>query len=146
MTTRPPVPAAAAWLGGAGLLPFLSLAVASLVLAGEAARLAAKALLAYGAVILSFLGGIRWGLAIARPADARLAPRLGLSVIPSLLGWASLLLPQATGLALLAAGLAAQLWLDVHDSRAGEAPAWYPTLRIPLSLGAIAAMVAGALA
>ncbi len=51
-------------LGALGLIPFIVLSLAMLF--GAATLLSfptASALSAYGAVILSFLGGIRWGLA-----------------------------------------------------------------------------------
>ena len=64
-TQRAAVPAMAAWLGGLGALPFVGLAVAVVGLEGPARAVVVQALLGYGAVILSFLGGIHWGLAIA---------------------------------------------------------------------------------
>lgn len=138
MTALPSVPPAARWLGFAGLLPFAGAALAGLV---PGLRVpAAQILLAYGAVILSFLGGIRWGLAMGTP-DA--AYRLGISVVPSLLGWIALLLPTRAGLLLLAAGFAA---MTVADFRLPEAPAWYPRLRLPLSCGAIASLLLGLVA
>ena len=50
---------------------------------------------AYGAVILSFLGGIQWGLAIRNSdGNARtrqgLTPILTVSIVPSLIGWTGL--------------------------------------------------------
>jgi hypothetical protein len=58
------VPSAAAWLGGLGIIPFAGLSLATPfandVLKGQLSF----ALMAYGAIILSFLGGNHWGLAI----------------------------------------------------------------------------------
>jgi hypothetical protein len=122
------------------------LAIAVLVLQGTWRETASQALLAYGASILSFLGGIRWGLAVAQPGRARLWPELSLSVLPSLLAWAALLVPRSWGFWLLAITLAAQLLLDLRATRQGVAPSWFPKLRWPLTLGAATAMVAGALA
>ena len=135
-----PIPPAARLLGFAGLLPFLGAATALLLADGALRDVAAVALPAYGAVILSFLGGVRWGLAMAAAESARLPVRLAISVVPSLAGWVALLLPGAAGLALLAAGFAAMLALDLRDD---SAPGWYATLRLPLSIGAIAALLAG---
>ena len=137
MTPAARIPAAARWLGFAGLLPFAAAALAMAWPGAPLQELAPRALLGYGAVILSFLGGIRWGLAMGRP-DAALA--LGFSVLPALLGWVALLLPAAAGLGLLAAGFAAMLLADRHLA---AAPAWYPRLRLPLSLGAMAALLLG---
>lgn len=159
MDSTTAIPAAARWLGFAGLLPFAAAAVAALVPGMPLHGYALPALLAYGAAILSFLGGIRWGLAMtalppgttaalppgtvsASPPDV-MALRLGFSVLPSLVGWLALLLPPGQGLLLLALGFAAML---VADQRIGFAPAWYPRLRLPLSLGALVALLLGLLA
>ena len=107
------------------------------------------ALLAYGAIILSFLGGIQWGLAIARPGGASpdtLGGRLIVSITPSLAAWGALLVPERAGLILLALSIAAMLWVDLRATRLGQAPAWYPRLRIPLSCAVIATLVLGAVA
>lgn len=136
------IPPAARWLGFLGLLPFAAFGLAGLLPLAPFHAQAPSILLAYGAVILSFLGGVRWGLAIATPDAARLWAQLGFSVLPSLLAWAGLLLPIRAGLLLLAAGFALML---VADLRLAEAPAWYRQLRRPLSAGAIGALLLGLL-
>ena len=93
---------AARVLGLAGLLPFIAGAAALAVLEAPGLRAwAGTALVAYGALIATFLGGIHWGLAMrgVRPVNAR----LGWGVSPSLLAWVALLLPVSAGLWLLAA-------------------------------------------
>lgn len=142
------VPSSAAWLGGSGALPFIALAGAMPVLDGANRLFAAHALLAYGATILSFLGGIHWGMAISSAlADTtKLAARLTLSVVPSLVGWIALLVGGKAGLVLLAIAVAAMLLVDLRASRLGEAPAWYPRLRIPLSCVVVASLLIGAIA
>lgn len=134
---------AAMALALAGFLPFLAL---TLWLAGiddghpwrEATILLLKG---YGAVILSFLGGIRWGLATARD-DGRTVRDLVLSTLPSLAGWAALALPDAHAFALLAVAFAAQGAWDQFAVHAGQAPAWFGRLRMRLSLLVVVAMVA----
>jgi hypothetical protein len=126
----PDVPAPAAVLGLAGVIPFVAGALGSFW-PGALGALATAALLAYGAVILSFLGGIHWGLAIGRGDPSY--PRLGVGVVPSLLGWVALLLGGGAGLLLLAAAFVAVLWLDVQLTRDGMAPAWFPRLRAVLT-------------
>ncbi len=140
------VPLSAAWLGGLGASPFIGMAGAMPFLAGGPRSLAVHALVAYGATILSFLGGIHWGLAIVAQGDAgraRLPARLVLSIIPSLAAWAALLVADTTGLLLLALAVAAMLWVDIRATRASEAPPWYPTLRIPLTCIVVAALLLG---
>lgn len=79
---------------------------AAVVLLGPARwqTVAAVALAAYAAVIVSFLGGIHWGLAMRQQprADTGL---LAWGVVPSLLAWPALLLPPAASLGLLGASL-----------------------------------------
>jgi len=63
-TPSGPTPPAVAWLGYGGLLPFLALAATGLWAPGTPWWSAA--LLAYGAVILSFVGALHWGFAMAQ--------------------------------------------------------------------------------
>ena len=106
---------------------------------------ALRGLLAYGAVILSFLGGIHWGAAMTRsisqPDHGIDSVRLGISVVPSLVGWASLLIDVRYGLALLAVGFAANLLLDIRSTHQGLVPPWYRRLRQPLTIVVIVALI-----
>ncbi len=134
------IPPAARWLGFSGLIPFVGAAVGGLIGDPALQEMSLRALLAYGAIILSFLGGVRWGLAIAQTETGALLKPLTVSVLPSLLGWVALLLPTGVGLLIRAMGLAAML---IADARLPQAPHWYRVLRIPLSLGAIGALIFG---
>ncbi len=58
--TETKVPLSAGWLGGLGAAPFVCLAGAIPFLGGAPRLFAAHALVAYGATILSFLGGVHW--------------------------------------------------------------------------------------
>lgn len=127
----PNVPAPAALLGLAGVVPFAVTAALSLrpdAIGGWAIF----ALLTYGAVILSFLGGIHWGLALARPAPPGYR-HLGIGVLPSLAGWVGLLAGGTDGLLLLLAGFVVVLAVDIGLSRDGGAPPWFARLRIVLT-------------
>lgn len=120
-------------LGAAGLLPALS--TCAVVFAGPPTwrDVAALAAAGYAAIIVSFIGGAWWGLAAAAPR-----PRwqtLALSIVPSLAGWAALLLDRPTGLVMLGLLLVAVLPGDQWLVRTGVAPAWWMQLRWPLSLG-----------
>jgi len=140
------VPSAALWLGGLGALPFVALAAAPVFTTDTLAHQAGVALAAYGAVILSFLGGIQWGLNVASDKTPRnLTGALGLSIVPSLVAWAALLLPGPINLLVLAATFVAVLLIDLRAVSAGQAPAWYPKLRVPLTTVVVAALLAGAL-
>jgi hypothetical protein len=84
----------ALWLGYGGLIPFVAGAALVALLAPESRPVAAAALSAYAAVIVSFLGGIHWGIGFRDGT-----PRLFLwGVLPSLVAAAALLLPPRHGL------------------------------------------------
>ncbi|HEX6015013.1 MAG TPA: DUF3429 domain-containing protein [Geminicoccaceae bacterium] len=138
----PDVPAPAAVLGLAGVVPFAAGALGSFW-PGALGAFATAALLAYGAVILSFLGGIHWGLAIGQGGPSY--RRLGVGVAPSLVGWVALLLGGAGGLLLLAAVFVAVFGLDVQLTRRGMAPAWFPRLRIVLTAAVVLCLLVAAL-
>jgi len=138
-TTRaapPTIPSSAALLGYFGVLPFAA-GAAIMVLDGVgpiSAATAQVALVAYGAVILSFLGGIRWGAGL-RIRDEDMRGRvLALSVIPSLIAWVALLMPALYALGLLVAAFVAQGAWDVRSTQDGHFPRWFGQLRIRLTL------------
>jgi len=106
MTSVPPL---ARGLGFAGLLPFVG-GLIGLFLCTPAARSGVGfALLAYGAVIVSFLGGIHWGLVMRSADDHVDTPAIAFQMVwgvsPSLLAWLALLLPVRWGLLLAALSL-----------------------------------------
>jgi hypothetical protein len=142
------VPRAAMVLGAAGLLPFLALSFMNLLVDGTLGDQATRALTAYGAVILSFLGGIHWGLAIENiPAgsegDDRLFRRLTCSIVPALIGWIALLMPPTVSLSVLAAAFISVLAFDLIACRNGDAPDWYPRLRVPLTIIVVLSLSTG---
>lgn len=143
--TEREVPKAAVWLGYSGLIPFVVLTLVCIFGGAYPYLLAVEALRGYGACILSFMGAIHWGLAIHPAAQDPSLKRLGLSVVPPLVAWASLLTPHpATGLLIQAFAFALLLSYDLSATREGRAPAWYPKLRVPLTgVVAICLVVAG---
>jgi len=107
------LPANAAVLGYAGLLPFVAGALGTVLLDDlDQAEWAGRLLVLYGAVILSFLGGVHWGVALTanRSRPARL---LVMGVVPSLVGWGSLALPYDQSLVVQVAGFGL-FWLYEH--------------------------------
>lgn len=133
---RKTIPANALILGYSGVIPFA--AAAGLVAFGDAGmrQMALDGFLVYSAVILSFLGGVRWGAA----SSASIVPTRALvfSVAPSL--WAAFFLwwpsnPLSawglmTGFILM--GLADWLYPGV------KVAAWMLPLRVRLSLAVVA--------
>ena len=131
-------------LGFAGLLPQIGFVGMALVTGDTGWRILA---FTYGALILSFLGGIWWGFGVnrARGAQARL---LALSVCPSL----AVLVVAAAAMATLTLGwplaalgtlIALTLFVDRSLIRAGDAPVGWMALRAPLSLGLGALTILG---
>ena len=141
--TRPLPPLAIA-LGIAGLLPFILCSLGALALSSDWADRSLLALLAYGAVILAVLGGVHWGFALEGDAEPSTVPsqrversRLGLGVVPSLVGWTALLvtfigLPR-TGLLILAAGFVGATVIEAQAAKRGLMPQSYMWLRWGLS-------------
>lgn len=131
-------------LGLAGLLPALACLAGVLVGGGQWRYVALAAGFGYAALILSFLGGLWWGLASAPGAAERSGARgwvFGLAILPSLIAFA-LYLPWIFGLpwpgpSLVVLGIAIALspLVDRRLRARGLAPEWWLSLRWPLSLG-----------
>jgi len=127
--------------GVAGLIPFLApLGVAWGHPPWAAVALEVQAI--YAAVILSFLGGIYWGLALTREAGRW----FWISVLPSLWGWAALLLPDAVVPFSLAAGFALMFVIDRAARQRGWVESWFPRLRLGLGVTAIVSLALAGLA
>lgn len=143
-----------AWAYGlAGLIPFVATAVAAWMVQPQWLDLTVMVQVTYAAVILSFLGAVHWGTAMtgrgARgdPRAASTWKRLGLGVLPALVGWGAVLVLLKTSFPSVALGILivgfAGAWLgDRAAVRTGHVPFWYLVLRGVLTLVAIVAMAA----
>jgi len=99
--------------GLAGALPYLGTTGASLYYASQAGQTAAKfttqldpsiavellnqalhVQVTYGAVMLSFLGALHWGMEFAGHGGIKGTKRLALGMAPTLLGWYTLWMPD----------------------------------------------------
>ena len=127
-------------LGWAGLIPFGAAAVAThsgidaFILYGFIAGTA------YAAVILSFLGAVHWGLAMA---DNRSPYWYVWSITPALLATASLLLFDVQLRLAALIPLFGLAWsVDKQAANHGLIPAWYMNLRTMLTGGAILSLSA----
>ncbi len=137
-------------LGFGGLLPFIGLAVATL-LDPTRALLWNHALIAYGAIILSFVGALHWGFAMTAGglSDGERTGRFAWSVMPALIAWVALLL---VGVSVMSAALLllAGFWLHYLQDRIlahrADLPAWYLPLRLTLTTMASVCIVAGGIA
>ena len=134
--------ATARLLGYAGLAPFIAL---SLWLYGIASDHEWRAgtillLLVYGAVILSFLGGVRWGVALARHGEDA-GFDFSLAMVPPLMGWIAVFIPVPYAFAVLAVAFAAQGAWDTLAVHTGKAPEWYGELRTILTAIVVLTMI-----
>lgn len=117
----------------AGALPFLI--ATALLYAFDAAAIrvpAITALVTYAAVILSFLGGIQWGLCLREdPAtEVDRVKALGWSVVPSLAAWGVLWLPSSLLQVFGAIVVLCATWAaDGVLARRGIVPGWFFVLR-----------------
>jgi len=132
----------------AGALPFLIATV--FLYASDTARIrvpAITALVTYSAVILSFLGGIQWGLALREGTATEVdrARALGWSVVPSLAAWGVLWLPSSLSQLVGAFLVLLCAWgADVHFSRRSIVPAWFLVLRTTITALVGATLLAAA--
>lgn len=121
-----------AWvLGLTGLVPFVAGAA---VFGWGPPRLGGPALLAlltYAAVILSFLGGVRWGQEMGG-RDPRPLTFVG-AVLPSLAAWGLLAAPGLDPSRQLGGFILAFVAQWAWDVRSRSAPAWWPRLRTALT-------------
>ncbi|MCJ1414241.1 hypothetical protein MMC32_000567 [Xylographa parallela] len=147
------VPREALVLGMAGFLPYLATSLSTVYLAwdinhaaltgsgfllsGQTAELLLHIIeplqIAYGAVILSFLGAIHWGLEFAKYGGKHGYPRYAIGVVAPAIAWPTTLLPVEY--ALIAQFLAFNYlyFADARATRRGWAPHWYTTYRFALT-------------
>ncbi|KAK8854653.1 hypothetical protein IAR55_003392 [Kwoniella newhampshirensis] len=151
------VPKPALYFGLAGTLPYLGTAISTVLLAREAslASLASDGIapsgldlatalsylhtvehiqVSYGAIILSFLGAIHWGMEFSKLGGEFGYRRLALGIVPVLFAWPTTFLTHGTALAVQWMGFTGQWFLDQRASSAGWTTHWYSTYRFYLSI------------
>ncbi|KAI8944081.1 hypothetical protein F4801DRAFT_572908 [Xylaria longipes] len=91
--------------------------------------------LGYGAIIISFLGAVHWGLEYAAkvPDEARTKFRYGIGVMAPIVAWPTLFLPVEFALTGQFAAFVALYFADARATVRGWAPAWYSTYRFALT-------------
>lgn len=120
-----------------GYIPFAFLAVsAAMDLTLPFGVSAVAAFLVWSLVILTFLGGIRWGMALTQePLDLS---SIILSVVPCIIGWFALVLePQWTVTVLAGLFLLHGIW-DVRALRSTTL-GWFAPIRLTLTFLVFAA-------
>ncbi len=141
------LPRTVAWLGYGGLLPFLVLTPASLLDYHHGA-VWSDVLYAYGAIILSFIGALHWGLAMSLPelSERQRSAWFAWSVVPALIAWPAVLFSPPLAAPLLVFGFIAHYLQDRRLSRQAALPGWYLPLRLRLSSVAVVCLVTGVFA
>jgi len=137
MMTTDVIPRPALLLGWAGVIPFALLTTASVLDIHPWSLNPTMALRAYGACILSFMGGAQWGVLLPREGGHVPFFRYLVSVLPALLAFLCLLIPRTPSLIGLIAGFLALLAYDLSTVRQGLAPRWYSSLRVQLTLAVV---------
>ncbi|RSM04390.1 hypothetical protein CDV31_010092 [Fusarium ambrosium] len=91
--------------------------------------------LGYGAVIISFLGAIHWGLEYAEkePLRERTRFRYGMGLAASIIAWPTLFLPIEYALTTQFMAFVALYFADSRAATRGWAPQWYGTYRFLLT-------------
>jgi hypothetical protein len=139
---RKHIPLSALLLGLGGLIPFWApVAVSLWALYGgieDVMVVAGLVYTAYAALILSFLGGVRWGAEIVRNPDKPDGAVLAISILPSLQALIAAI-THFVGQPVLAwfiigVGLWAQFHWDQVGSETRALPPWYKSLRLILTL------------
>lgn len=122
------LPKLAFLLGLLALVPFVVFALGAMRAAPGSSGRSLSILVAYGAVVLAFLGGMHWGLVhpettpAPEPADTERGRRL-LGMVPVLIAWLALVLtyvaPLYLGLAALIAGYVITVAAEDQGRRRG---------------------------
>jgi hypothetical protein len=141
--TTPPFPVAL--LGYGGLIPFVALAAMNLLDETRLVPNPSAWLMAYGAVILSFVGALHWAFAMlaTKISRARRTQCYVWSVVPALIGFAALILNSGLSHSLLIVGFALAYWQDADLANKIDLPQWYPQLRARLSIVASLCLMTG---
>ncbi|EKV31552.1 putative membrane protein [Caenispirillum salinarum AK4] len=132
------------WLAIAGLIPFVIGTIGVWMFRHPFDSMALEAQMSYGAVILSFLGAVHWGLVLRMPYGV---PRALLiwGVTPSLVGWAALAFGPPLQHGVLMLGFLAAFIADRRAVLSGLAPAWYARLRLMLTTAVLLLVAAAGL-
>jgi hypothetical protein len=127
-----PMTAAASLLAYFGAGPLL---VAALMLIRDPASGADAFIALYGATLLIFFGGVRWGVAVMKPAGPTMRSLLG-AIFPMIAAMPLFLPGDATLKIIAIMVLTLELLIDdLGATRRGDgAPAWYLSVRVPLTV------------
>lgn len=129
------------WLG---LIPFVFFAMIFLFGSWDSLITPGYAIVSYAiyaAVILSFMAGTHWGLAMAGKLPAAVSTLLWSNTV-ALIAWIGVAMQfKVVGLCLVLVGFLVQLWLDASFSRAGVITRQYFRLRQLITAGVVVTLI-----
>ncbi|GAA97729.1 uncharacterized protein L969DRAFT_55314 [Mixia osmundae IAM 14324] len=152
------VPREAIVWGAAGLIPYVATSLTTVYLARVAGQAQAAEMLgrgqspmneetalallhhvehiqvSYGAIILSFLGALHWGMEFSAFNGRKGNTRYVIGIVPVAVAWSTLLVPtHQIALAIQWAAFVGVWWADWRTSTWGWTPKWYATYRFGLT-------------
>jgi hypothetical protein len=128
-------------LGFYGLVPFVLLTLACWIVHPDWLGYFIKGQLSYGIAILSFLGGLHWGVALMshdRPAD-EIKQALIWGVIPTIIAWCSMI-NMGVGFLVQILGFVVAYQVDKHFYQRYALPGWFLVLRFRLTCLVVTAL------
>lgn len=138
------MPAIAIALSLLGLVPLVFFAFGAVGHIPETAERMLVSLIDYAALLLSFAGGVHWGLALA-PEAVRPSVRFGAGVLPLIVAWVGLVLAQmvspTVALAVLILGYLAMVLTEHRAAQRLLVPSRYVWIRWGFSVVAMVMMV-----
>src|ERR1700722_11752291 len=127
-----------------GLVPLAFFAFGAVGHIPEPAERMLVSLIDYAALILSFSGGVHWGLALL-PGAVRPSARFGVGVLPLIVAWVGLVLGQmvspTVALAVLIVGYLAMLLTEHQAAQRLLVPSGYLWIRWGFSVVSMVMMV-----
>ena len=142
MDRRQRVPADSLIFGYGPMLPLVAAGAGAWTLPGGWPVLAIQLAIVWGALILSFIGGVRRGFGFATPGASTPIEIAAAATYVITAGLSLVVTRAAIALALLTAGYALAALLDRRAALSGDAPAHFARLRPPqllLGCGGLAA-------
>ncbi|KAF2754004.1 hypothetical protein EJ05DRAFT_480018 [Pseudovirgaria hyperparasitica] len=147
------VPKEAIAVGLAGVIPYLVTSLSTVycaaeinanaihgsgyLMSGQSADLLLQIIepmqIGYGAVIISFLGAIHWGLEWAKYGGSQGFKRYAIGIVAPAIAWPTIMLSPIFALSTQFLAFTYLYYADSRASKRGWAPTWYPVYRFVLT-------------